>query len=134
MNRKRVEEGRLSSRGEGLGTVTREMVRKRAEEIAAIGGREPDNILSADLDQAFRELQGGETLHPQETAAERVPEGQRWDVPLGSPGHEAPTVPASDEQTLAEKLVDEGVREAEHDQAAQAAEERRKRESEDESK
>ena len=40
------------------------------------------------------------------------------------------TVPAADEQTFAEELVDEGVEEAEHDQMAEAAREKLPRDEE----
>jgi len=54
MKQKRIEEGRLSDRGEGIGTVTKEMVMIRAREIAVINGRSERNILDSDVDQAQR--------------------------------------------------------------------------------
>jgi len=126
----RIEEGRLSDRGEGLGTVTREMVMKRAREIAVINGRSQNNVLDSDLDLAQRELEGEDEMNPPETAAERVPEDKRWDPVPGSEGQQAPTVPAPDEQTVAEKLYDEGVADAEHDQEIQATREQARRDNE----
>lgn len=123
MNRIPVEEGRFSCSGDGLGTVTAEMVQRRAEEISVINGRERDNVLSSDIDEARIELQGREHSNPSTPQAEDIPEEERWDVPAGSKGTEAPTIPAPDEQTFAEKLVEEGVGEAEHDLEVQATEE-----------
>jgi hypothetical protein len=116
----RSEEGRLSNRGEGLGTATEDMVQRRAREIAVINGREENNVLDGDVEQARRELQGRERLHSDANAAESVPESQRWAPVPESVGRKAPTVPAPDEQTVAEKLVEEGVADAEHDQMIKA--------------
>lgn len=118
--KQRLEEGRFSDRGEGLGTVTEEMVYKRAQQIAVINGRSQNNVLDSDIEQSRRELQGEERLNPPSTRAEQLPEGERWSVPPASVGRKAETVPAPDEQTFAEKLVEEGVADAEHDQEIEA--------------
>jgi hypothetical protein len=117
-----IEEGRFTEGGHGLGTVTEEMVRHRALELALINGR-PNHMLDSDLDQARRELQGEQRLNPESTAAERVPEEERWEVVPENSGTQAPTVLAPDEQTFAEKLVEEGVEDAEQDQMVRAARE-----------
>jgi hypothetical protein len=130
MKQNPIEEGRLSDRGEGLGTVTNEMVLKRAREIAIINGRSRNNVLDSDLDQAKREFQGEDEMKPSPTAAESLPEDERWDPIGGSEGHQAPTVPAPDEQTVAEKLYDEGVADAEHDQEIEATREEARRDNE----
>jgi hypothetical protein len=128
MKQNRIEEGRFSAHGRGLGTVTEQMIRQRASEIAEINGRSKHNILSSDLDQARRELQGEERLNPEATAAERIPEDERWESNTGSTGTQAETLPAADEQTFAEKLVEEGVADAEHDQEVEATREGLRRE------
>ena len=120
MKQNPIEEGRISSRGEGLGTVTEEMVRQRAGEIAVINGRSKHNVLDIDLEQARRELQGEEGLNPAPTAAENLTEDQRWGVDGTNSGHKVPAIPASDEQTVTEKLVEEGIADAEHDQQVEA--------------
>jgi hypothetical protein len=121
-------EGRISDHGEGLGTITEEMVRRRAGEIAVINGRGKNHVLDTDLEQARRELQGEERLDTIPTSAESLPESKRWDPVPGSPGYKAPTVSAPDEQTFAERLVEEGVADAEHDQQVQATRESLRRE------
>jgi len=130
MKEKRIEEGRFTEHGEGLGTVTLEMVQKRAAELALINGR-PENVLDSDMDQARRELSGEQGLTPEPTPAEQLPEEDRWEPVPDNLGEQAPTVPAPDEQTFAEKLVEEGVEDAEHDQMLEATREslRRDRES-----
>ena len=130
MKQNQIEEGRLSDRGKGLGTVTQEMVLKRAREIAVINGRSQNNVLDSDLDQAQRELEGEDEINPPLSAEERVPEDKRWDPVPGSEGQQAPTVPAPDEQTDAEKLYDEGVADAEHDQEIQATRDQARKDNE----
>ena len=70
MKQNRIEEGRLSEKGRGLGTVTEKMVRKRARELAVINGRNENQVLDSDLEQARRELTGEEGLVPKPTAAD----------------------------------------------------------------
>jgi hypothetical protein len=130
MKQNRIEEGRLSDRGEGLGTVTREMVMKRAREIAVINGRSQNNVLDSDIEQARRELEGEDEMKPAPTAGENLPEDKRWDPVPGTEGRRAPTVPAPDEQTFAEKVYDEGVADAEHDQEIQATRDQARRDNE----
>src|ERR1044072_5066992 len=108
MKQNRIEEGRLSDHGKGLGTVTKDMVMNRAREIAVINGRSQNNVIDSDVDEAQRELAGEDEMKPNPTAAENLPEDERWDPIGGSKGRKAPTVPAADEQTDAEKLYDEG--------------------------
>lgn len=127
MKQNQTERGRLSDRGEGLGTVTREMVLKRAREIAVINGRSEKNVLDSDVREARRELGGEDEINPTPTAEENLSEEKRWDPVPASEGRQAPTVPAPDEQTDAEKIYDEGVADAEHDQEIEATREQMKR-------
>ncbi len=129
MKENRIEEGRFTDRAHGLGTVSEEMVLKRARELAVINGRTPEQVLSGDLEEARRELTRDDQVSPPPPAAELVPEEDRWEGGVaGSEGVQAPTVPAADEQTFAEKLVEEGVEDAELDQSVQATRESLKRE------
>ena len=132
MKKRHSQRGRLTSQGEGLGTVTEAMVRKRAREIALINGRPKGQILDSDYAEARRELTTEQPLAPQETAADRLTEDQRWEAIPESRQRKAPTVPPSDEQTVAEKFVDEGVEDAEHDQMKEASKKMRKDEAEEE--
>jgi len=93
-----------------------------------ISGRE--QVRDSDFEQAKRELTREEDLPPEPSFTEKLTEDERWDPVAESVGKEAPKVPASDEQTFAEKLVEEGVEDAEHDQMKRAARESRRRDEE----
>jgi hypothetical protein len=123
MREENNNEGRFSENGRGLGTVTEEMVRQRAAELALINGRPPGQILDSDIDEARRELTGRETLVPTPPPAEELTEDQRWQPVAESMGNKAPTMPAPDEQTFAEELVEEGVEDAEQDSMVQGTRE-----------
>jgi hypothetical protein len=123
MREENNNEGRFSENGRGLGTVTEEMVRQRAAELALINGRPPGQILDSDIDEARRELTGRETLVPTPPPAEELTEDQRWQPVAESTGNKAPTMTAPDEQTFAEELVEEGVEDAEQDSMVQGTRE-----------
>jgi hypothetical protein len=126
MKQNQIDKGRFIQHGEGLGTVTEEMVQKRARELALISGRQ--NVLDSDTEQARRELLGEERLNPPPTRAESLPEDQRWDPVPASTGEKTPVTPPPDEQTFAERLVEEGVEDAEQDQMVKATKQSIKRE------
>src|SRR4051812_19462785 len=123
MKKNPADQGRFTEQGHGLGTVTEEMVRKRAEELALIAGRPKGVVLDMDYQEARRELTGKQGL-TSSTREERLPEDARWEEVPVSEGHRAPEIPASDEQTFAEELVEEGVEDAEQDLMDQATRER----------
>ncbi|MDB6125834.1 MAG: hypothetical protein JWQ71_4827 [Pedosphaera sp.] len=123
MKNDRMEEGKMTQHSRPLGTVTREMVLERARELAEINGRSPHEVLDSDFAQAKRELLGEEEASPKESALESVPESERWDPVPGDTGMEVPRVPVHDEQTDNEKLIQEGLDEAEHDQMLEGARE-----------
>ena len=111
--------GRFTQHGHGLGTVTEQMVRERAAELALINGRPPGQILDSDLSEARRELTGQETVVPEPTPAENLTEEQRWQPIPDNAGQKTPSVEAPDEQTFAEELVEEGLEDAEEDSMVQ---------------
>jgi predicted exporter len=115
--------GRMNNDSEGLGTVTPEMIRQRARELAVINGRTPEQVLDADLEEARAELLG----EVQQEAVENLPESKRWDPVPGTPGRRARTSDSQDEQTLAVELVEEGVQEAEHERMLRATREAERR-------
>jgi len=127
MREERNNEGRFTQHGQGLGTVTEEMVRQRAAELALVNGRPPGQILDSDLDQARRELTGRETVVPTPTPAEELTEDERWDPVGESKAGKVPVVPAPDEQTFAEELVEEGAEDAEQDRMVQGTLESQRR-------
>ncbi len=109
----------------GIGTVTRKMVRVRATELALINGRSAQEVSAADWEQAKRELTGQSDLTPNESILESAPESERWDPVPGSTGHivTVPSVDGEDDEgrSASERLIEEGMLEAEHDQMLQAA-------------
>jgi hypothetical protein len=124
-----LKEDSIINHSAGIGTVTRRMVRERAVELALINGRSAQEASKADWEQAKRELTGGSEMDPNEEILDSAPESERWDPLPGSTGHVMP-VTASDEEdaegrSIGERLTEEGVKEAEHDQMLQAAKKQR---------
>lgn len=120
-----LKDGKLTINSSGIGTVTRKMVRKRAAELAIIDGRSAKEVTKADLAIAKRELTGESDIDPKEAARESAPESERWDPSPGSEGRKVPVSPGEDEDDEGrsdnERLVEEGVEEAELDKMDQAA-------------
>ena len=62
---------------------------------------------------------------PKQVALESAPESERWDPVPGSTGHKVPEAPSADEDEEGrsdnERLVEEGIADAEHDQMRQAS-------------
>ena len=118
------KQGALTANSTGLGAVTRQTVRDRATELAIINGRSAQDVSKSDWEQAKRELTGQSDLDPKTAALEAAPESERWDPLPGSTGHKVPAAASEDEDEEGrsdnEKLVEEGIAEAEHDQMLQA--------------
>ena len=126
-----LKEGALTENSAGLGTVTRKMVRERAVELAVINGRAAQEASRSDWAQAKRELTGATDADPNEAVLESAPESERWDPVPGSTGHKVPVAAGEDEDDEGrsdnERLVEEGIAGAEHDQTRQASRESQKR-------
>jgi hypothetical protein len=120
-----LKDGALTENSAGLGTVTRQMVRARAAELAVINGRSAQEASKSDWEQAKRELTGEPDMDPKESLLESAPESERWDPVPGSAGHKVPAAPSADEDDEGrsdnERLVDEGIAGAEQDQMRQAS-------------
>lgn len=125
MNTNPLQEGALIIMGVGIGTVTLGMVRERAAELAVINGRPAHDVSKSDWDAAKRELTGRSNLDPKQVLLESVSESERWDPMPGSAEHESPASfnDAEDEDGRgdSQRLFEEGVEEAWHDQMLQAA-------------
>jgi hypothetical protein len=96
----------------------------RRVELAILDGRTAREISESDLATAKRELTGEPELDPQKAALEGAPESERWDPVPGSEGRKVPVSPGEDEDDEGrsdnERLVEEGIGEAELGQADQA--------------
>jgi hypothetical protein len=119
------KDGNISDNSAGLGVVTHERVRARAAELAVINGRSAHEVSKADWERAKRELTGDPDTDPNQAVLESVPESERWDPVHGSTGHKVPKAPSDDEDDEGrsdhERLVEEGVNEADRDHRLQAA-------------
>jgi hypothetical protein len=120
-----LTKGSLTSNFSGIGTVTAEMVLKRARELALINGHSPEHVSKSEFEQAKRELTGGEDIDPEEAALEEVAESEPGDSLRGSDGLKARENSDEDEdsegRSETELIVEGGVSEAEHDQMLKAA-------------
>jgi hypothetical protein len=124
-----ISHGRISQHGAGLGTITPEMVQRRAREIALSDGRQGNEVTSGDWEQARRELLGAGN-DPSDTNVEEASSTTGWDPAPATIGHRAETQEVDDEQTMAEQLYQEGVEEADHDERVQAGRETRRQQKE----
>ena len=125
MNTNPLTKGVVSENFKGIGTVTDEMVEKRAIELALINGRAAKDVSETDYAQAKRELTGESDMEPEETALEELPQTVPGDPFPDSTGRQVPNSIEDDEdgegRSIGEQLVSDGLNEAEHDQMLQAA-------------
>jgi hypothetical protein len=119
-----LKEGAITENSAGLGTVTRRMVLERAIELAVINGRAAQEVSKFDWKQARRELTGEPDTHSKQAVLASAPESERWDPVPGSTGRKVPVASGDDEDDEGrsdnERLVEEGIAGAEHDQRRQA--------------
>src|ERR1017187_1013152 len=124
MNTNPLKQGALTENSQGIGTVTRKMVRERAVELAVINGRSAPDVSKSDWEQAKRELTGDSDVDPKEATLDSVPESERWDPVPGSTGRKVPVAPSEDEDDEGrsdnERLVNEGIAGAGLEQSLQA--------------
>ena len=125
MTRNPLKDGNISENSFGIGTVTRKMVHSRAEELETINGDWLHKVSAADFEQARQQLTGESETATQAAVLESAPESERWDPVGGSTGHKTSVAPSDDEDDEGrsdnERLVEEGLAGAEHDQRLQAA-------------
>jgi len=120
-----LKEGALTENSDGIDPVTRKMVRAGAAELAIIDGRSAHEASRSDWEQAKRELTGELETDPKEVILESAPESDRWNLVPGSAGHKVGVTSSADEDDEGrsdnERLVEEGIKGAEHDQMRQAS-------------
>ena len=110
--------GKMISHADGLGVASPEQVEKRARELALIDGRAENEFSERDLDTARSELLGIST--PPDDVDLRVESMVEWDTPPSAAGGLIQEFETPDEQTVAQRLVEEGVDEALHDQMVES--------------
>jgi hypothetical protein len=120
------EIGKTMVHGRGAGQFSDADIERRAREIALINGRSAEEVFTEDREQAKNELMGDDvpktTVEDVESvgALSRDPSNPPAFYDRGLPTNEGP-----DEKKDLERIVLDGVEEAQHDQMLQA---RRRRE------
>ncbi len=117
MNKEQAPKGKILRGSEGIGNVTPEMIDERAREIAQADGR--DNANDLDRIRARDDFIGSTSAPENPTTEEAVDD---WYTPRGSSGKKAPTLRPEDEENIPDKLIREGVEEADHDQRSSSSE------------
>jgi hypothetical protein len=113
-------QGRIEIGSTGFGEASNSTLEERARQIAASDGRAEVNDL--DREEARRQL--NEPLSEREDAEDLIAEGDRPDagVAPASLGRQKEKTRPDDESLVPEKLVREGVEEAEFDTRVRSAE------------
>jgi hypothetical protein len=106
-------------RGGGAAAPDEVTLDERARELAEIDGREEPN--KKDFTDARAELltTGSAPAAPEAGELESL---TAWDTPLTAAGGQAPEFTPDDETSIAQKLVEEGLEEADHDRRLTASE------------
>ena len=106
-------------RGGGAAVPDETTLRERAQELAEIEGREEPN--EKDFSEARIELLtiGSAPAAPEAGELENL---TAWDTPLTAAGGQAPERAPDDEANIGEKLVEEGLEEADHDRRLSVSE------------
>jgi hypothetical protein len=119
-----LKDGGISENSAGVGTVTRQMVKTRAAELAIIDGLLSSAATKSHFAQAKRELTGVPDEDPNDAILESAPESERWDPVAGSTGCKVRVAPSEDEDDEGrsdnERLVEGGIAEAGIEQSFQA--------------
>jgi len=126
MSTRDPSQGKIAIRGTGIGGITDDEIMNRATELASINGRANKGVTDDDLRQAREELLG-QSL-PASTAEDSEGSGSLSRDPSDPPsltGRQIPDHEGPDDEQVTERLVMEGVEEANHEQMLQG---RRKRE------
>ncbi len=99
---------------EGMGAPTADMVRKRAQELARINGREEFN--DDDWREAKRELHGGHQPNDTNGDMDMATAVSEHDMVVCSMGKHVENMGLDDQENMVEELIAEGMDEAVHEQ------------------
>ena len=118
-------QGKILLRGEGAGVPDEAALERRAKENARIAGR--SRVRASDREQARQELLGRAVPPTTKDVVEsRRSVSRDPSEPVSRRGRRTRTVPDQDLQDGVERLVNEGVEEAQHDQMLAARRRRRR--------
>jgi hypothetical protein len=125
MKNSKPAEAKIMVHGRGTGGVNDADIERRAGELASLAGR---SRTPYDYARARRELQGQTLPDGVNEDAPRSSRGLLRDPsePPSDTGRQIPERAAPDEEALSERLVEEGVEEAQHDQMIAARREERR--------
>lgn len=122
--------GRMLLHGLGTGDLTEDDVERRAREIALIRGLPPELLTESDRAEAWAELQGDRLPGTVDSDGEsRGALSRDPSEPLAISGRQVANHEGENDTTSVERLANEGVEEAQHDQmlAARRREHRQSR-------
>jgi hypothetical protein len=126
--KKRTGQAKIILHGRGTGDLTDDDVEKRAREIAVIRGQSADQLTEADRAEAWAELNGELLPETTDTDGESIGALSRDpSEPIAISGRQVTNRGEQDDRAT-ERLANEGVEEAQHDQML-AAREREHRQS-----
>jgi hypothetical protein len=117
MNKNQPTQAKILLHGKGVGDITEQDIRRRARELASINGVPPKVVSEEYLALARRELRG-ENL-PAVTTEDSEAVGAMTRDPSEPPsisGRQIPDIEEPDGQEDRERLTEEGVEEAQHEQ------------------
>lgn len=121
-NKNPLTTGRIEANSVGIGEVSGEMVADRAKELGLIAGRPVNRV---DYETAANELAGDPGPDAEQALLESVPEEERASLLPDTTGGQVVTSAEDEEdedgRDVDGQLVEEGVREAAHDQRLQSA-------------
>lgn len=121
MSRKIIKGDLETGGGEGVGNISPAMVRERAIQLAVIDGRKEDEMTQHDLDRAEQELRDDECRGAARHDLPReLSDSALAGDPTPSPGSEAASRPFDADANTSEKLVQQGMDEALHDEMLEA--------------
>ncbi len=109
--------GRILRHGKSVSEISNDAIAERARELAMIDGRSPHDVTDEDLELSRAEL-SGEHL-PQTTLEDAISSGgltRDPSEPVSFSGSQVPEQNEPEDQEVMERLVLEGVEEAQHDQ------------------
>ncbi len=106
--------------GAGVGTISEEMIRERASELAVIDGRAHEEVSQDDWDEAEQELTNGSGGITNLESLDSSPDSAGWNPIPRSAGQETAVEfddnEDQDGRSVETRLVESGVEEADHDQ------------------
>jgi hypothetical protein len=117
--------GRILRHGKRASEITEEEIASRARELAIIDGRSAHEVTSEDLARSRAELRGQHL--PDTTLEDSVSHAALTrdpSEPISDTGMQVPEQNEPEDQEVMERLVLEGVEEAQHDQMLAARQQR----------